>query len=164
MSEPSTITRAAIAESVDHWRGVKDPRSASAKALRKAEERSVRSAAADAREAADASAMEQLDRRAGALGASRVLTPARIVQGRATAAEMPVEPLAYTDADIAALRARAAVDDASAPAARVRSAPRERRRTFTRAMAHTYARSEDPDQRLAAEMLGNPRRLAGHVV
>ena len=111
MTEPgTTISRAAVAESVDHWRSIKDPRSSSAKALRKAEARGARDSAATAEAAADAGTVAQLDRRAGAVAATRVLTPARIVQGRATAAEMPVERGGYTQADVDDLARRVRED------------------------------------------------------
>lgn len=100
-------SRAAVAAGADHFRRVADGQAPSAKALRKAEARDAQGAAEIA---GDADVVARLDRQAGALGATRVLTPARIVQGRATAAEMPIERRGYTQADVDDLARRVRED------------------------------------------------------
>ena len=106
-------SRAAIAEGAAHFQAVADGQALSGKAARKAEKRLARDDQSAAEIAGEAEVMAQLDRRAGALGATRSLVPARIVQGRATAAEMPVESRGDTQADVDDLRARMAADEAS---------------------------------------------------
>lgn len=101
---------AAIAEGAAHFRTVADGQALSGKAARKAEKRLARDAQTAAEVAGEAEVMAQLDRRAGVLGATRALAPARIVQGRASPDDMAVERRTYTPADVEALRQRVQQD------------------------------------------------------
>ena len=103
-------SRAAIAEGADHFRRVADGQALSGKAARKAEKRSARDAQTASEIAGEADVLSQLDRRAGALAATRVLAPARIVQGRASADDMRTDRRTYTPADVEALRQRVQQD------------------------------------------------------
>lgn len=124
----NTFSRAEVAAAAEHWRGVADPRSSSAKALRKAEKAAGREAAALTAEAGDAIVSDELDRRAGAIAATRVLAPARAVQGRGAMPES--EHRSYTAADVDGLRARIAADEAA-------SRPQEPQRTTRAAPVHS---------------------------
>ena len=127
---------------------------------RKAIARAERGEAEAAEVASDARVVTALDRHAGALAATRTLAPARAVQGRGPVLESEGERRTYTPADVEALCARIADDEADTAApsvhlTRIPASPRSASQTqaVVRDWAEACLAEGSPEARKAGQIL-----------